>query len=293
VIDDHPHCVLKREHFVAHRVNWDDKERNIEAIVEELNIGMDAVVLVDDSAIECERVQSFLPDITVRTVPQHLYDLPLLFDREGLFDKLAVTDEDLKRTKLYQTEAKRRHAGTKFATVDEFLASLELKARIENAVEGRVQRVSQLTQKTNQFNLTTRRYSETDIARMINSSEHAVFTLTASDRFGDLGLTGVFIAQRLNNEEAIVDTLLMSCRVLGRKVEREFVARCIERLNEQWHPRRWNAEYIKTKKNEQVAHFWPTFGFAAEKNGGDGVRYGADPDELSLDHIPYINVEMS
>src|SRR6266540_3381018 len=151
VLDRHPHCLLKRRHLVGYRIDWQDKERNIEALVEELNIGMDAVLFVDDSPVERERIQAFLPDITVRTVPKQLYDLPLLLAREGLFDKLAVTGEDEKRARLYQAEAQRREVAAAFASVDEFLGSLELKARIEPANASRVPRVSQLTQKTNQL----------------------------------------------------------------------------------------------------------------------------------------------
>jgi FkbH-like protein len=292
VLDNHPHCALKRNHLVSYRINWDDKERNIEAIVEELNIGMDAVVFVDDSPIECERVKGFIPEITVRTVPKQLYDLPLLIEREGLFDKLAITEEDRKRTKLYQAEAKRREVATSFGSVEEFLASLELRARIEMPGEARIPRVSQLTQKTNQFNLTTRRYSEGDILRMIESPDHAVFTLTAGDRYGDLGLTGVFIARRVNGEQAAVDTLLMSCRVLGRRLEHEFVARCFEAIDQRWQPRRWNAEYIKTRKNGMVADFWPEFGFLPEAKDDGGARYAVERSKLALSHMPYIKVEM-
>ncbi len=288
VLDHHPHCLLKRKHLVGYRINWQDKEKNIEALIEELNIGIDAAVFVDDNPTECARVQAFLPDLTVRMVPKQLSNLPILLSREGLFDKLAVTAEDLKRVQLYQAEAKRRETAATFKTPEEFLASLSLSARIETAAPSRVARVAQLTQKTNQFNLTTRRYSEGDVERMLASDDWAVLTLTASDRFGDLGLTGVFIARRAG-ADAVVDTLLMSCRVLGRKLEHEFVATCIEQLNERWRPRSWTAEYVKTRKNEQVAGFWPVFGFIEVRRDGDSVHYRADASALTLQHFTFIN----
>ena len=291
VLDSHPHCILKRKHLVSYRINWEDKERNIEAMIEELNIGMDSILVVDDSPIELERIKTFLPEITVRVVPQRLYDLPLLLDREGFFDKIATTEEDLNRAKLYQTETRRREVAAQFASVDDFLASLEIKARIEPPNASRVPRVSQLTQKTNQFNLTTRRYSEGDISTMVESPDHAVFTLTASDRFGDLGLTGLFIA-RLNGQVASIDTLLMSCRVLGRKLEQEFVVYCIEALDKRWQPRRWIAEYVETRKNGQVANFWPIFGFMEETRENGRIRYSADRTSLKIGHVSYITVEM-
>ena len=289
VLDRHPDCVLKRDHLVGYRVNWEPKEANIKELVEDLNIGMDAVVFVDDSAIECSRVQAFLPDITVLQVPKRLTDLPLLIGREGYFDKLVVTAEDLTRTNMYREESRRRESVAAFADVEEFLAALDLKAVIKRPEQGQVSRVSQLTQKTNQFNLTTRRYSEGEILGMLGDEDWGVFALSAADRFGDLGLVGVLIAHRIG-DEAIVDTLLMSCRALGRRLEAEFVATCVEQLQAKWRARTWAAEYVKTAKNGQVAEFWPAFGFAESERQDATVRYRAAPGELKLDHTPYIQV---
>jgi FkbH-like protein len=290
VLDEHPHCLLKRDHLVGHRINWEGKERNIQELVGELNIGMDAVVFVDDNPTECARIEGFLPDLTVRQVPTQLYDLPLLLEREGLFDKLSISKEDLDRTKLYQTEAKRRDGAASFASVDEFLASLDLRARIAPASIAQIPRIAQLTQKTNQFNLTTRRYTDGDIAQMIKDANQAVFTLSATDRYGDLGLSGVLIAKRRDGE-AEIDTLLMSCRVLGRKLENQFVVSCLEHLNAAWAPRSWSAEYVATKKNRQVAEFWPLFGFREKQRTEPAIRYRSDSAGLKLDHIPFIKIE--
>lgn len=290
VLDNHPHSLLKQRHLVGHRINWEDKERNIEALVEELNIGMDAVVFVDDSAIECERVKSFLPDLTVLSVPKQLWDLPLIFEGKGLFDRLAVTEEDRRRTERYRVEAVRRQSAAGFKDTDQFLASLALKAKIAAADAKTATRVAQLAQKTNQFNLTTRRYAEAEIAAMTASPDHAVFTLTAGDKFGELGLTGVFIARR-DGDDATIDTLLMSCRVLGRKLEHAFVATCIETLQQRWQPRRWHAEFLPTAKNAQVADFWPRFGFDEAAKTERGTSYHGEFARLRLPHIPYITVE--
>lgn len=292
VLDRHRHCLLKRNHLVTYRINWEDKERNIKAIAEELNIGMEAVVFVDDDPTECARVQAFLPHLTVRAVPRQVSDLPLLLSSEGLFDTLTTTAEDKKRVQLYQADTKRRESAAAFATVEEFLASLSLTARIEPAAKGQVARVAQLTQKTNQFNLTTRRYSEGEIDCMLADPNCAVYTLTASDRFGELGLTGVLIARR-QGPEAAVDTLLMSCRVLGRKLEQEFVATCMEQLNRRWALESWTAEYIKTPKNGQVAEFWPIFGFVPADRVDDRVLYRAAAATLKLSHFYFIKTVLS
>ncbi len=292
VLDKHPHCLINRNHLVAARVNWNDKERNIQELVTDLNIGMNAVVFVDDSAIECARVKAFIPDITVRTVPKDLYELPLLLGSEGLFDKLATTEEDFARTDMYREEEQRRENAKAFASVDEFLSSLDIRARIRDAKPADMARISQLTQKTNQFNLTTRRYSEGQIEQMAAADDCAVYSLSARDRFGDLGLTGVLIARR-NGGEAHVDSLLMSCRVLGRRLEDQFVVECMNDLNRRWRPAAWSAEYIKTDKNDQVADFWTKFGFKQTGSEDRRTVYTASAAELALQPIPFITLESS
>lgn len=290
VLEQHPHCLLRLDRLVAMRINWEDKERNIASIVEELNIGMDAVVFVDDNPVECARIASFLPDLTVRQVPEQLSELPLLLEREGLFDQLAITPEDLARTRLYREEAQRKQTAARFGTAEEFLASLEMVARIKRASAEEVGRVAQLTQKTNQFNLTTRRYSEGQIADMIGSPDWAIFILTPRDAFGDLGLSGVLIAHR-REDGHWVDSMLMSCRILGRQLERQFVTTCIERLDVEWGLGMWHAEYLPTKKNRQVEAFWPSFGFRGETLSDGCVRYAASRAELALPHFGFIRVE--
>jgi len=290
VLEQHPHCLLRPAHLVAMRVNWEDKERNIAAIVEDLNIAMDAVVFIDDNPVECARIASFLPDLTVVQVPEQLSDLPLLLEREGLFDQLSVTQEDLARTQLYREEGRRKQTAARFATAEEFLASLDMVARIKRASTEEVPRVAQLTQKTNQFNLTTRRYSEGQIADMIGSQDWAVFTLSPRDSFGDLGLSGVLIVHR-REDGYWIDSMLMSCRILGRELERQFVTTCVERLDVDWGPGIWHAEYLPTKKNSQVEAFWPAFGFTEEMKSDAGVRYAVARADLSLPDFSFIRVE--
>ena len=295
-LERHPHCLIKPGHLVASRINWNDKERNLQELVADLNIGMSAVVFVDDSPLECARIKAFLPDITVRTVPDRLYELPLLLDSEGLFDKLSITREDLARAAMYREEEKRREGAKAFATADEFLSSLDIRAEIRVAKSADLARISQLTQKTNQFNLTTRRYSEGEIEHMIATGDCAVYALIARDKFGDLGLTGVLIARRTytgTRNNAHVDTLLMSCRVLGRRLEDQFVIECLRELNRRWEPLVWTAEYIKTKQNDQVANFWPKFGFEATKTEERTTLYSADVATLALQPIPFITLEKS
>ena len=150
--------------------------------------------------------------------------------------------------------------------------------------------MSQLTQKTNQFNLTTRRYSEAEIQAMAGDEESAVYTLSVSDRFGDSGLTGVFIVKR-KQETGRVDTFLMSCRVLGRELETAFASECINRLCASWGNLYWTAEYIPTSKNGQTADFWPSFGMEQTGKTKDGVTFSADAQDLKLTVPSHISLE--
>jgi FkbH-like protein len=290
VLDGHPHCLIKRSHLVASRVNWRDKEANLRELIEDLNIGLDAVVFIDDSPMECARVRAFLKEVTVRQVPERLYDLPVLLDQEGLFDKVGVTKEDLSRTAMYQKEEQRREAAKSFSTAEEFLASLEIRASIRAAKDHELSRVAQLTQKTNQFNLTTRKYSEAEIRDLAGRDDCAVYALSARDRFGDLGLTGVLIAKH-TDATAVIDTLLMSCRVLGRRLELQFVTECLRQLTERWRVDRWEAEYVRTEKNRQVVNFWDQFGFEPVATEPDRILYQARTACLTLHPTSFIALE--
>lgn len=268
VLDNHPWCLIKRSHLSGFRVNWEDKATNIAALAQELNLGLDSFVFVDDNPAEVELVGQALPEVTSLLVPQKLYEYPALLLRDGWFDTLSVSQEDKQRAALYQGEAQRKAERTRFVDIDAYLSSMQIEANIHPASDGEVERVAQLSQKTNQFNLTTRRYSVHDIEALRSGSDSAVFTLTARDRFGALGLVGVLIAKK-EPDHAVVDTLLMSCRVLGRGLETAFVLDCMDQARQRWNIQQWRAEYIPTKKNGQVASFWNGFGFtpAPQDNG--------------------------
>jgi len=260
VLDSHPWCRLKRAHLSGWRINWQDKAKNIIELSEELNLGLDSFVVVDDNPAECDLIRTLLPGVTVLSVPERLHELPPLLLKQGLFDTLTLTGEDKERARLYQSESQRKSERTAYISVDDYLASLETVAIIHRALPGEIARVAQLTQKTNQFNLTTRRYSEADVRSFAERADAAVFSLAVKDRFGDLGLVGVMILER-EGRKGKVDTLLMSCRVLGRGLEQAMVAHCLEAMTALWPVDVWRGEYIPTKKNMQVADFWPKNGF--------------------------------
>ena len=282
VLDNHPACRLKRSHLAAWRINWRDKATNIAEMAEELNLGLDAFVFVDDNPTECDLVAQVLPQVAVLRVPEKLYQLPQLIFRDGLFDTLRLTGEDKRRSELYRSDAERKMTRGAFASLDDYLASLQTVAVIRRARAEEVPRVAQLSQKTNQFNLTTRRYSEEDIRRLIADEDAAVFIVSAKDRFGDLGLVGVLIAMR-DAGVASIDTFFMSCRALGRGIESAMAIHCISILNALWGRPNWRAEYLPTRKNMQVADFWPTVGFLPTESIGEQKIYAASASELRVD----------
>jgi len=290
VLDRHPDCLIRRGHLAAWRINWDNKAQNIASIAAELNIGSDSMVFLDDSAMECDLVRTMLPEVEVLQVPANLSLFPRLLSRDGLFDTLATSAEDRKRSSLYRSEAERTRARLEFASADQYLASLGLVVTIRPAREEDAARVSQLTQKTNQFNLTIRRYSAARIEDFSRSGDAAVFSLQVSDRFGDSGLTGVLIALR-EGKLGRIDTFLLSCRVLGRNLETTFLERCLTLLEERWDVSEWLSEYIASPKNAQTADFYLKAGFTPLRTDAAGTSYRCDARVRTAQPVPYITVK--
>lgn len=274
VMERHPACRLKRAHLAAWRINWRDKAANIQAIANELNLGLDSLVFIDDNPAECELVRALLPEVTVLQVPEQLYELPSLPIRDGLFDTLSLTAEDAARSELYQRDRERKGSRSQFTSVAEYLASLKTAMAVRRMSLGQASRVAQLTQKTNQFNLTTRRYSKGEIEAFDQSPDHAVYVASASDRFGELGLIGVVILKHQSGV-GYIDTCLMSCRALGRELEKAMINTCLSEMASRWNVACWEAEYVPTRKNVIAADFWREIGFlpSAGESGRRKFRY--------------------
>ena len=290
VLEGHTDCLLKREHLAAWRINWSDKASNIRSMAAELNLGIDSFVFVDDNPVECGLIRDMLPEVTVLQVPDKLYTYPPILNRDGLFDTLALSSEDLQRSQMYRDEASRKHEQAKFENLDQYLASLSLSIAVHPVKNDEVPRVAQLTQKTNQFNLTTRRYPEARIAALSSDPDWAVISLLVRDKFGESGLTGVLIARR-EAEVGIIDSLLMSCRVLGRNIEKAFVLESFANLERIWGIKAWRAEYIPTQKNQQVAGFWLSMGFRKLDCQDGHTFYELPYPAPALEPITYIAIE--
>ncbi len=291
VLAQHPHCLLKKDDFAAVFVNWQNKAQNLIDLAGVLNLGLDSLVFVDDNPVECGLVQQQVPEVTVLQVPANPYDLTRLLREFRGFDKLTVSQEDLGRSKMYREEAERTRERERHADLDAYLKSLALEVELREPRAEEIPRTAQLTQKTNQFNLTTRRYSHGEIEERLNSDRYRVVVMTVKDKFGDYGLTGVGIVERCG-DEASIEALLMSCRVLGRKVENAFVKQLLEKASSWPGVTRVQGTYLPSAKNQQVADFYDRLGFRGMKKSTEmgEKRYEFDLESQAIDVPEYISV---
>ena len=268
VFDQNKMMVLRREDFAAAYINWRPKVQNIVDIANELNLGADSFVFIDDNPMEREAVRKALPDVTVPDFPARAEELPSWFTQKivpAYFGKYAISDEDAAKTEQYRANRARQQLAASF-DLDAYLAELGIECSISVNNNDRLIRAAQMTQKTSQFNLTTRRYEVTDLARFVRSHEHAVLMLDYKDRFGDEGAVALAI---VDLAEGRIDTFLESCRVIGRRVEDRLLDKAIELCRHHGH-RRIIGEYIPTRKNKVVAEFYDSHGFAPLSKYNDG-----------------------
>jgi FkbH-like protein len=263
---DHPSMVLRREHFAAVRINWQDKATNLRELAEELNLGIDSFVFLDDNPVEREWLKRALPAVLVPDLPSDPVDRPGFLRQVPALQRVTLTEADRIRAETYALQGQRAELRSSASSFEEFLASLEQEVTVEPLQAQTLARAAQMCQRTNQFNLTTRRYTAADLERMIDAEDTEAYVLAIKDRFGDNGITGLGIL-KLNSDSAEIDSLLLSCRVLGRKIEDAFLHVLAERARERG-VRHLVGRYVPTPKNGQVASLYPDRGFAVT---GDGV----------------------
>lgn len=254
VFEKHPNMLLKKEHFSSWRINWQNKADNILSIAEELNIGIESMVFFDDSEFEINLIAKKLPEITTIHAPENASDYRKSINECGLFDSLIFSDEDRKRTERYRAESLRKEYNRKFDNLEDYLKSLEIELSITLADDSLIPRLSQLTKRTNQFNLTTKRYSESEISFFHKSASWDILSLSYKDRFGESGLTGLLILNYLG-KEAVIDSFLLSCRIIGRGVEEAFLSSCLLFL-EKKNINKVACHYERTEKNTLVENFF-------------------------------------
>ena len=260
VIKEHPNMILREKHFACLKINWNDKVTNLKNIAQELNIGLDSMVFLDDDQVNRDFVRETLPEVLTIELPKdpslYVSTLTELND----FHVIKITEEDKQRGKMYTQQRKRVESGKNSASFEEYLKQLNIKIHIKKADEFTIPRISQLTLKTNQFNLTTKRYQEEDIKTFSQDKKKIVGCAQVEDKFGDNGITSVFIIKKDNEEEWIIDTFLLSCRVIGRGVEEGILDYIINEARKN-NVKRIIGNFIPTKKNKPSESFLANFGF--------------------------------
>ncbi len=286
----HPEMVVKMTDFASVRINWDRKSKNIKAIAEELNIGVDSLVFFDDNPVERAEVKEALPDVFVVDVPTDPAHYVRALTEVGVFDVPTLTAEDRLRAQSYQAQIERREAEGAAGSLDEFLPTLEMVAEIGTWNDVQRQRITQLVGKTNQFNTTTRRLSEAELADL-HAKGLGVYWLRMSDRYGDMGLVGVFILTK-NGDDGIVHSLVLSCRVANRGMEQTMVAYLAQKARAAGC-KRLVGEFIPTAKNKPVVDLYPKLGFVEHSKTPELTLYHYDLAKEDLVIPAYVNVRES
>lgn len=270
VFREHPDMLIRWDDIAAARINWQDKSQNIRELAMELNLGVDALVFFDDNPVERAEVRVNAPEVNVMDVPND----PLAFEdtlaAAGFFDQATLSAEDRQRTVMYRHEVQRRQLSARATTLDEFLESMDMRATVGHAGPTTLNRIAQLVGKTNQFNLTTRRHSQAELAAKSEDGSHVVAWLRLHDCFGDQGLVAVGILAQ-EGSSARIDTLVMSCRVMNRRVEQALLAYLAEEAS-RLDCATLVGEYRPTKKNAVVKDLYDTLGFTETEPPVEGGR---------------------
>lgn len=271
ILEKHPHMLLTKKHFSCIKINWQDKAANLLEISRELNIGIDSLVFFDDNPVEREFVKAVLPQVTVVDVPKDSSRYCEALKSLAEFESLKITEEDIGRNELYALNAKQQELKQTADSRDEFLAGLQTRMTVGYADEFTIPRIAQLTQKTNQFNMTTKRYQISDIANMASDCRYVVLHCSVSDRLGDSGTVGCCIAS-VSQADAEIDTFLLSCRVLGRDIEYAFLSSAVRLLRSKGIDK-ITAKYIQTGKNKANRSFYLQAGFQPINEGPGSIEY--------------------
>ncbi len=250
VFDQHPKMVLKREHIAAYRINWVKKSDNLKDLAKELNLGIDSFIFLDDNIAECHEVMHNCPEVFTLQVPSDKKAIPQFIEHNWAFDKNQITDEDAKRNQMYQAESKRKASLQQSVSLEDYLKELNLEVSCCFTKKDEIPRVAQLSQRTNQFNLSTIRYTEDEIAKIVANDTKQSWSVHVRDKFGDYGLTGVVVTSEIENQ-LILESFMLSCRVLGRGVE-DAVVYAIKRYAGEKQLTEVQANFSRTNKNEPI-----------------------------------------
>lgn len=264
VFKHHPEMILKEEHITAFQVNWNDKPSNIKLIADALNLSLDSFVFIDDNPMERDIVRKHIPEVDVPELNNDPSSYMRTLLAGGYFESIVFSDEDAKRAETYTANVKRSSLLGKSTDLESYLKTLKMKAEIRSFQEKDLNRITQLILRSNQFNLTTKRYKADEVKKIMNEKKYKTFQIRLEDIFGDNGLISLVICKK-QNEYWEIDTWIMSCRVLGRKVE-EFVLSQVQNAAFTSGIDRLKGIYIETPKNELVKNHYKKLGFSLIKN---------------------------
>lgn len=278
VFDQHPDMLLTRQHLVDYAINWEHKSDNIKALAERLNLGLDSFIFIDDNPVECGQVRANLPAVLTLEMPQEEEKIQSMVNHFWVLDKRRVTQEDRSRTRLYQEDKARKDFQQQSTNFANFLDSLNIQLEFTAVDESNIARAAQLTKRTNQFNLSSIRRNESEILELIASGYQA-FCVSVTDKFGDYGIVGMVLACA-EKDHLLVDTFLLSCRVLGRGVEHRIVAH-LASLAESFNLQQVSFHYVKSKKNEPLLKFLNEIASQLELN--ESISVDLEQQDLRVD----------
>ena len=290
-LEKHPGMLVRAKHFAASRIDWSDKSQNLREIAQELNVGIDALAFLDDNPFEREQVRVALPEITVIDLPRNPLEYASAVRNCAVFERLTLSAEDQQRTEMYAAQKQRAGAEQSFQSKEDFFRFLDQEAELEPVSDLTLARVAQLTQKTNQFNLTTRRYTEAQIAEIAKQSGWYILSIRVRDRFGDHGLVGVAISHD-EGDQCEVDTFLLSCRVIGRTVETALLAHLAESAAQRGR-NRLVGRFLPTKKNAPARDFYPQHGFERQQTNGASSLWTLDLKTTTLRCPDWIKLKVN
>lgn len=264
----HPDMVLREDDIAATQINWNDKASNIRALAQTLNLGLESFVFLDDNPVERKQVRGELPEVAIPELPADPADWPVVLQGAGYFEQISFTDEDRKRGQFYKSMAERNQVAAEAGDTDAFLRSLNTELSISPFDAIGRKRIAQLISKSNQFNLTTRRYGEQEVEALEHDADAVTMQMRLSDIFGDAGMISVVVGRK--REDALdIEAWLMSCRVLGRRVQEAALAALVDRARDMGASR-LTGDYLPTPRNGIVADHYDDLGFSRVSDLPDG-----------------------
>ena len=282
-MEKHPYMLLKPDHFISMKINWNNKAQNMQEIADEINIGLDSLVFLDDSEFEREVIMNKFPEIYTPALPKDFSEYPNFIRQLDAFDFLSLTGDDFARNKMYKSNIQRDKLRKSTMNIEDFYYSLDMEATINKITPFQVPRIAQMTQKTNQFNLRTQRYTESDIKRFMEDDNYEVYFLSLADKFGNNGIVGTAIIN-FDYNTAFIDSFIFSCRALGRTAETALLNFIVEDVKSKGL-KKLEGEYLPTKKNMPCKEFYKEHGF--EEQSG---KWFVELTNYRPKQIPWIKV---